>query len=63
MASDGRDGVELRDFAVEGQTDGQKSVVVLDAQPATWPTGRFWSDHVRITIEEAASRDHLGRRI
>lgn len=60
MESNDYAGIELRDFAVE---DAERHRGEEEARPKESELSllkRFWTSHVRITIDEEASRDHLG---
>lgn len=54
------EGIELRDFAVfPPERQSTDDTVKTDLAKLS-PFWRFWRTHVRITIDEAACRDHLG---
>jgi len=61
------EGIELRDFAFEdvAQAPVHRRTIELPVKKEVKQADksalrRFWSTHVRLTIEEAACRDHLG---
>ena len=63
------EGIELRDFAFEdvAQAPVHERTLGLPVKKAVDQADksairRFWSAHVRLTIEEAACRDHLGKK-
>jgi len=63
------EGIELRDFAFEDVAQAPVHERTLELpvkkevqQADKSAVRRFWSTHVRLTIEEAACRDHLGKK-
>ena len=52
--------VELRDLAVDAAERHRAEEEARIEKPEGWSLKRFWTSHIRITIEEEESRDHLG---
>lgn len=52
--------VELRDLAVDAAERRRAEEEAPIEEPEAWSFRGFWKSHIRITIEEEESRDHLG---